>query len=1313
MKRYVVPLLIFLAVALISIMAVAGSSAETPAQKATPGTQDKKTGGEIEAVEQAILEAVFEQREFKLAYLVNQVGFLETRISQDGHWAVSFMALVNPETGEPIPTEPGLAIATKQDKSWRVWLPADPGWAEMVKAAPAEILPPGVKETYLLMNAEFARAPAVGPFGGYLLPWEYGKTVYLSRSVAHDADIPSGNAHYSFDFYVPQTMFDLFAAKAGTVWRVKWDVPNNDHSGTGNYLVLRDTTTSPVTYDLYLHLAQNSIPPELRVQGAAVAQGQFIGMADNTGASSGHHLHFQVHTNPDSYWGASVDVTFDDVDINGGRPRRKDSLYNDEPYCDWPGDVCVAFRSSYVSGNVSPGDTTPPYGDLFEPATGSVFNAPTIHLEGWAMDQESGLDKARFVAFYEDSWHEIGPEFNTLTFSYNWDMCAEDVPDGAVSVALQIWDKEGNPGADFPGLRHFTKDYACTPLPPACVPSASQVAIFSQSDYWGNCTLLDPGNYSSPGALGVVGDDNIESILVGELANATLYEDENFAGRADSLTRDDANLNDNLVSPNRTSSLRVGAKSSAAAAPNELIAPAYEAQFPAGTSLSLSWRPSPRSTQFGAQLIGPMGTVNSGWINNPVWSLDDLTLSEGIYLWRVQARNCPESSCNSAWSSYSTFTILTGSPPPDPVDPPFTDDIESGAGDWTASGLWNRLADGDRARSGSHAWYYGDPGALNYDDGTPNTGDLTSPPIHVPGTGYLLSFWYRYDTESHASRWDQRWVQISENGGPYVNVAQLGDDVMLYDDSSQIWLNKTIDLEEFSGSTIRVRFHFETLDALRNDEAEGWFIDDISVAAGSLPDCGDADNLPANATLIEYGETLEGTMCPAGDIDYFRFVANAGDRIAVDIDTPAEKWPDGLDMNLFLLDDDGQSVLASHDDEVYAVRLDPHLGYQITRAGTYFLKVRLWAHPTYGDPDFTYSLKLIHDEERPQASFVDLPSGSYLSGTTSRTIEVNASDNGSGISRVEFLFHTGDWSQGWQHLGTDVDGQDGWSLTFDPSGLGEQDRLAFFAHVYDWAGNWTSASAWDLTIDQIPPVTALDPLAAAQESTAISVKWKGSDNLSGIGHYDLQSRLNSASWVDYSPDPEGTTQRIWFIADPGTQVGFRLRGVDRAGNVEAYPSSAETTTTIPSADILCSKPDNWDISQGSNDNSFASAVSVVVDAPQQTHNFCNPATANRTGDQDWSTFSVQLGKVYTISAHPLTAMTGVKLELYAADGTTLLASEMPLNLGNPSAMLWPADRNGRIYVRASSLDGRIIGNIVAYRLIVSDSGDAYLPIIRR
>jgi len=51
-----------------------------------------------------------------------------------------------------------------------------------------------------------------------------------------------------------------------------------------------------------------------------VYQGEYLANADDTGESTGNHLHFMVHADPTSYWGTSVDIVFDEVTVNGGVP---------------------------------------------------------------------------------------------------------------------------------------------------------------------------------------------------------------------------------------------------------------------------------------------------------------------------------------------------------------------------------------------------------------------------------------------------------------------------------------------------------------------------------------------------------------------------------------------------------------------------------------------------------------------------------------------------------------------------------------------------------------------------------------------------------------------------------------------------------------------------------------------------------------------------------------------------------------------------------------------------------------------------------
>ncbi len=609
---------------------------------------------EKELIKEAVLQAIDGQREFVLGYLVNDVQVTNVELNQDETAGVIFLEFIDPETGEVLPTEPGLAFATLTDDGWEVVLPSDPGWIDLVEAAPQELLTDEYKISYAEMyRTEVQTAGAT--YSGYLLPWDAGRTVYLSQSTGHDRYISSGSGHYSFDFYISKTMYQLRASKAGTVWRARWDVSNGNDEDMGNYLVLKDETTSPTTYQLYLHLAKDSIPEELRTIGTYVPQGQFIGVADDTGQSTGHHLHFHVHTYPNSYWGTSVDITFQDVDINGGRPRRQ----SDFEYCTRAGDVCNQYRNYYVSQNVAPGDTIPPIGDLFEPATGMEANSNSVFIDGWAFDEESGVSSSRLMAYFEDSWREVGEEMPGSTFTGNWDICADDVPDGPVSLALKISDNAGNYSTDLPGLTHIVKDYKCSQALIECTPGADQIAVHSAPDFQGICQIFGIGDHAQ---LSPDIDLNIDSIQTGSNVIAQVFGDKSFAGRADSVHEDDSNLDDNLLRGNQVRSIKVTPKSGTLLAPETLVYPLPGEQFVSNGSMSFSWRYSGPGNEFQVNIDGPSGEPNSDWLPSSYWIAENTQLSEGMHTWKVRTRSCPEVLCEGPWSETSTFEI-TAAPP--------------------------------------------------------------------------------------------------------------------------------------------------------------------------------------------------------------------------------------------------------------------------------------------------------------------------------------------------------------------------------------------------------------------------------------------------------------------------------------------------------------------------------------------------------------------------------------------------------------------------------------------------------------------------
>lgn len=109
----------------------------------------------------------------------------------------------------------------------------------------------------------------------------------------------------------------------------------------------------------------------------------------------------------------------------------------------------------------------------------------------------------------------------------------------------------GNFGDPLPGVSK-----ACY-IPASCNPSADQIALYANTNYGGACITLSIGEYPNPGYLSPVGNDNTESIRVGGNVQAVLCEHDNYQGRCETFTSDDANLNDNTIGANVVSSVKV------------------------------------------------------------------------------------------------------------------------------------------------------------------------------------------------------------------------------------------------------------------------------------------------------------------------------------------------------------------------------------------------------------------------------------------------------------------------------------------------------------------------------------------------------------------------------------------------------------------------------------------------------------------------------------------------------------------------------------------------------------------------------------
>ncbi|HEX7567633.1 MAG TPA: hypothetical protein VF355_03620 [Anaerolineaceae bacterium] len=1304
----------FLIISLLTPISVV--AAPLPPNPITPGETPTH-----QAVEQAIKDAINAHKSKTLFYAIYGTRVEQIELNSTNDLAVAWLVPVDPVTGQVVPTEPSTVVArlATDGTTWQVSLPTSPDYGAAISSLPDSLMGRDQRD---MLAGQFSVTPlSTQTLTGYYLPWLGGTGKYLSGSIWHS--LPPGymscpkDCFNAFDFwglseYNSDYYFRLLASKSGIV-SAYYDGWNNGNHGSGsncdsyvNYLVIKDPTTNPVTYMLYYHLAQGTIPSNLKHAGALVNTGDFIGRADDTGCSTGSHIHFMVYANPYSnHWGTSVDIAFNDVSINNGHPRRCDEAKAYPQY----GAACMP-NDYYISGNRP---ATPPTGALSAPAAWTVVTGPTVNVAGTGVDN-SAVTNLQIVADYNGAWKPVSSTFTANPFNINLDLCAAGVPDGPLTLGLWVWDDEGTRTLMAQTPRPIIKNYSCQPPPPPCNPTMDQVTLYSLPDYQGSCQVYSAAGATGNSAgiydtasLGAIGDNSAASIQVGANVTATVYDGNYaggaFAGRAESFDSSDPGLEDNRIGINHVSSLQV--KSLAVPSAPTLNAPqsASGANPKSTDSLILTWSGAGGGVDFQAELIYPDSSKRAlPWQRSVTWSLG--SLPAGNYSWTVTARN----AAGSITSSPASFSVSQASLPGSTVTFPFADNMSSGVNGWSTTGLWRQTY--SSADTTNKFWAANkSSGGINPRDGsyasTTLPGELTSPPIAIPpSTSAYLRFHEFFQTESSGPYWDQRLVQISADGGPFTDIYQMLDDPQ---DawSSNYWIySPFINLSAYAGKTVRVRFYFNPLDSTDNNLL-GWFIDDVSVSTAA-PDISKAEpspnDNPAAATPIVMNSSVNGYFCPVGDVDYYSFGVNAGDIVNFNIDAQSLTPASSLDSYIYLIDTDGHSILAQNDDEGPWVVRDSNLTYQFHRSGTYFLKVKSWSYPgstylNYTCANFFYTLK-VYGSEFPPAITLTSPTLPWV-GLNPVDVTAQISVASSGLASINFLWHSPDWvNDTWVALSGITANTNGWEATLDPTGK-TINGSSLVGRVTDRVG--LSGTTWiaSLLSDTTPPTTYLTGPTADNLSTVIPLTWIALDNGSGISAMEIQYKDITAStdWQPWNMTFGSSVRQAYFLGQPGHTYGFTIHGIDKVGNVEPYSTAPEIQAVIAAT---CT-PDPFDTAPA-NDDSPASTNELDLGVAQ-VHNFCP------SGDQDWLNFTVPAAGNYLVGVQSLAGGAAVNLNVTSADGQTVLAQGQSLALGTGFDLKFSTAAAGDYKLHLSALNAGLWGTGMQYSVWVGKGNLVYMP----
>jgi hypothetical protein len=177
----------------------------------------------------------------------------------------------------------------------------------------------------------------------------------------------------------------------------------------------------------------------------------------------------------------------------------------------------------------------------------------------------------------------------------------------------------------------------------------------------------------------------------------------------------------------------------------------------------------------------------------------------------------------------------------------FAEGAEDGLPGWTADGLWHVTE--RRAAEGAHAAWYGQEDTGNFDTGTTNSGELTSPVISLAGVQNPVLVFAEF-IQAEEQPFDNADVIVARADDP-------GSAVLIQKTTGNTlgaFQPRIVPIPEFAGADIRITFRFDTVDPIANS-MEGWYVDDIRII-------GEGGGSSCAHELCDTGAPLDPTCDP-------------------------------------------------------------------------------------------------------------------------------------------------------------------------------------------------------------------------------------------------------------------------------------------------------------------------------------------------------------------------------------------------------------------------------------------------------------------
>ena len=155
-----------------------------------------------------------------------------------------------------------------------------------------------------------------------------------------------------------------------------------------------------------------------------------------------------------------------------------------------------------------------------------------------------------------------------------------------------------------------------------------------------------------------------------------------------------------------------------------------------------------------------------------------------------------------------------------------------GTGD--SAGLWHlsTVRGTQPGHSGPTSFYYGNESTGTYNTGARNAGSFTTGEFNVPIDSPTLSFNYVLQTQGITTA-DRATVLVSADNFVSSQTILVGGTTAMPFTAN--WRTANFNLGGFAGRNVKLRFVFDTVNALNNN-FEGWYVDDITIANNQKPE---------------------------------------------------------------------------------------------------------------------------------------------------------------------------------------------------------------------------------------------------------------------------------------------------------------------------------------------------------------------------------------------------------------------------------------------------------------------------------------------